>query len=427
MRGAVFVRRGGVALLCGVALSLALLGCGDDGGGGGAASGDGGGGNDGPRPERDVIQVAAPLKAEFVGAGPPSVCDWGDGRVVINLRIRDRTDREDSRVVLPNAETVDGVRMDELFNDGFISLDEDTSLVEPRFDGSVCGEAGAECPDGYTCANTRLCERPASFSVVPGSVRFVPSRVSFIGLSVALLIDESAAIGVGDGAQDAAGDRHFAARAFLESLSERFPAVEVGLYTFGGEGTAGVEQVIDFTQDTTFVAGTLDSLEASDGGRPLFDAMDTAATDLAADGRSNSILVVVTGGPDTSSALKIRDMDDRLADVPVFVVHLGGVQTENGTLPDDELIRLSCRLGGNYYYELQTDDLRKSTVLVADIIDGVWQVELEAAGLRIDPKAFTTLSATMRLSSPGLNFNQVLEFEGGGAGNFGNRLFIPYR
>ncbi len=405
-------------------LCVVLGACGDDGTGSGSA-----GNNDiGPLPERDVIEVQGRLEAEFVGAGPPSVCDWGDGRVVVNLRVRDRADdEENSRVVLPNAESENGTRMDALLVDSSISLDEDSRLVVPRFDGTVCGAEDVECPDGYTCANTNFCERPASFTIAPGSVRFVPNRVSFQNLSVAVLIDESAAMGVGDDSQDPAGDRHFAAKAFIEALAPRFPGVEVALYTFGGEGTEGVKRVIDYTQDYTFLAGTATTLEPSGGDRPLFDAMGQAADDLRSAGRRNSVVVVITGGPDTSSELRIADVDEKLAGLPVFVVHLGGVVSANGTLPDDELIRMTCRLGGNYYYELQSSLLRKSVVFIADIIDGVWQVELEAAGLQIDPKAFTTLSATMRLNVPALNLTQTLEFEGGAQGFFGERLFVPYR
>ena len=99
----------------------------------------------------------------------------------------------------------------------------------------------------------------------------------------------------------------------------------------------------------------------------------------------------------------------------------------NGTLPADELITLACHTGGNYYYELSTALLRKSVVYIADIIDGVWSLEIEAEGLAIEPDKFTTLAATMNLQVEGLHFEQTLEFEGGAQGNFGNRLFLPYR
>jgi len=404
-------------------LCLCLCAC-DDPVGGVASGGDG----DEPIPERDVITVDGQIKAEFVGAGPPSICDWGDGRVVVNLRIKDRAGDEDtSRVVLPNAVSANGQRVDELLVDGAISLDADSRLVVPRFDTQVCGAEMSDCPDEYECANTTFCERAANFSVALDSVKFVPNRVSFRNLSVALIIDESEDMGVGDQAQDPAGDRHFAAKAFLEKLTERFPDVEVGLYTFGGEGRQGVSQVIGYTKDYDLISETLLGLEASGGDRPLFDAMLTASEHLKLTDRDNAVMVVITGGPDEGSTADVAQLDEELVDTPVFFVHLGGVSSQNQTLPDDELIRLACRLGGNYYYELQSSLLRKSVVFIADIIDGVWTVEVEAAGLLIDPKAFTTLSATMRMDLPELGFSQTLEFEGGAQGFFGNRLFLPYR
>ncbi len=412
-----------IGVACVLVAVAASVGCGDEGAGAGRAGDPGV-----PLPERDVIQVEGRLEAEFVGAGPPSICDWGDGRVVINMRIRDRADdAENARVVLPNAVSGAGRRVDELLVDNAMSLDVDSRLVVPRFDSVVCGGPASECPEGFECSNTTFCERPASFTIAPGSVRFVPNRVSFKDLSVALLIDESAQIGMGETAQDPAGDRHFAAKAFLEKLAPRFPGVEVALYTFGGDGLSGVQQVVGYTQDYGLLAETVVGLEPSGGERPLFDAMSTAAEHLALDGRQNAVVVVITGGPDTGSEAQIGDLDERLAGVPVFFVHLGAASSPNQTLPDDELIRLSCRLGGNYYYELQSSLLRKSVVFIADIIDGVWTVEVEAAGLRIDTKAFTTLAATLRLNAPDLGFSQTLEFEGGAQGFFGNRLFLPYR
>ena len=406
-----------------LAVALIAQGCDDPVSGVGAGDDD-----DGPLPERDVIQVDGQLEAEFVGAGPPSICDWGDGRVVVNLRIKDRAENDaESRVVLPNAVSVEGRRVDELMVDDALNLDGDSRLVVPRFNTQVCGAEEVDCPEDYTCANTTFCERPASFTIAPGSVKFVPNRVSFRNLSVALLIDESSSIGEGMNAQDPAGDRHFAAKAFLEKLGVRFPDVEVALYTFGGEGRQGVSQVIGYTKDLNLISGTVVGMAPMGGNRPLYDAMLTASEHLEQSGRTNSVMVVITGGPDDSSEALVRDLDERIIDTPAFFVHLGGVASMNQTLPDDELIRLSCRLGGNYYYELQSSLLRKSVVFIADIIDGVWTVEVEAAGLRIDPKAFTTLSATLRIDISELAFGQTLEFEGGAQGFFGNRLFLPYR
>jgi hypothetical protein len=308
-------------------------------------------------------------------------------------------------------------------------LEEGSRLVVPRFDGSICGATEEEeCPKLYSCANTTFCERAIPFSIVPGTVRFVPSRVNFEGLSVAILIDESKFIGEGPGAQDPGDDRHFAAKAFIEALQVRFPGVEVAVYAFGGDGEDGVRREQGYTRILEPVKDLVLSLGGTEGGeRPMYDAMVIAARDLRADGRTNSVLAVITGGPDTSSASSADDVVRELSETPVFFVHLGGIVSGNGTLPADELINIACRTTGNYYYELSTALLRKSVVYIADIIDGVWTLEIEAEGLAIEFDNFTTLAATMNIEVAELGFVQTLEFEGGAQGNFGNRLFLPYR
>ncbi len=407
-------------------LALLAAACGEDKG---AASSNNDGNNGEPLPEREVITVEGDLRAQFVGGGPPSVCDWGDGRVVVNLRIRDRAGDDDSRVVLPNAENLDGDRVDSLLVDEAIALEAGTRLVVPRFDGTYCGATeDEECPKLYECSNTTFCEREIPFSIVPGSVRFVPSRVSFEDLSVAILIDESKYIGEGDDAQDPGDDRHFAAKAFIDALQTRFPGVEVAVYAFGGDGADGVRREQGYTRILEPVKELVTTLGGAEGGeRPMYDAMKIAADDLAAGGRDNAVLAVITGGADTSSATTVDAVTEQLGNTPVFFVHLGGIVSANGTLPEDELISIACQTGGNYYYELSTALLRKSVVYIADIIDGVWTLEIEAEGLAIEPDNFTTLAATMNISVEGLEFEQTLEFEGGAQGNFGNRLFLPYR
>ena len=412
--------------LAAVTFILLCAACSDDKSAGAANNGDANNGD--PLPEREVITVDGDLRAQYVGGGPPSVCDWGDGRVVVNLRIRDRAGEDGSRVVLPNAENFDGQRVDTLLVDEALVLEEGTRLVVPRFDGTYCGATDEECPKLYECSNTTFCERPIPFSIVPGSVRFVPSRVSFEGLSVAILLDESKYIGEGDDAQDPGDDRHFAAKSLISALQERFPGVQVAVYAFGGDGADGVRREQGYTRILEPVKELVVQLGGSEGGeRPMYDAMKIAADDLRADGRDNAVLAVITGGADTSSATTVDELTDHLGATPVFFVHLGGIVSANGTLPADDLITLACQTGGNYYYELSTALLRKSVVYIADIIDGVWTFEIEAEGLAIEPDKFTTLAATMNLRVEGLDFEQTLEFEGGAQGNFGNRLFLPYR
>lgn len=420
-KGTTLKRLGAVLILL-----LSIAACGEDKG---AASANNDGNNGEPLPEREVITVEGDLRAQYVGGGPPSVCDWGDGRVVVNLRIRDRKGEEDSRVVLPNAENLDGERVDTLLVDEALTLEAGSRLVVPRFDGTYCGASEEdECPKLYECSNTTFCEREIPFSVVPGSVRFVPSRVSFENLSVAILIDESKYIGEGDTAQDPGDDRHFAAKAFIDALQERFPGVEVAVYAFGGDGAEGVRREQGYTRILEPVKELVTELGGTEGGeRPMWDAMKIAKQDLVDGGRNNAVLAVITGGGDTSSDTSAAEVTEQLGDTPVFFVHLGGIVSGNATLPNDELITMACQTGGNYYYELSTALLRKSVVYIADIIDGVWTFEIEAEGLAIEPDKFTTLAATMRLSVEGLDFEQTLEFEGGAQGNFGNRLFLPYR
>ncbi len=159
-------------------------------------------------------------------------------------------------------------------------------------------------------------------------------------LSLVLAIDTSGSM-AGKGLQAAQA----AARALIEGLPA---STQVAIVPFSTTATVAT----DFTADRARLAALLDGLKAA-GDTALYDAVFDAADLCARTAPGRQLVVTLTDGEDTSSAVTLADAADRAGRAHTRVYTVGfGVSVDPATLR-----RLAKLTGGLYYAAPTANDL----------------------------------------------------------------------